>query len=1395
MTLDKKQFSRELRKTLSVSVLAAFLLNTVVPVYAQNAFVLPVPGEMVHLSAAFTPPLLKAVKVNPDNPFAFNFIVDTGSSKMENSELQKESNKLIRYFLASLTTPEDDLWVNLSPYEKNRVVPNSFGVTEMGRDLLAQDYLLKQVTSTLMYPEEELGKKFWDTVYQKAYEKFGTTNIMASTFNKVWIVPEKAVVYENGMTAFVSETKLKVMLEEDYKAMEKSMANPAAPVVPDVNNIGSQVVRDIIIPELEKEVNSGKNFASLRQVYNSLILANWYKKRLKDSILTKVYVDKNKVAGVDIEDKAEAQKIYEQYIAAFKKGVYNYIKEDVDPVSKEPTPRKYFSGGMNLKLNISSAVQTRRGMPPEATRASSSLIEIDAKFDLSNKGQQTRAFEGGEVRSVSNSSALAKNEYDPVILEDIKNRYDLVAWDDTLLDWQMFSTKKNAVGKHLLNSLMNRPERNMTGRYRELLQEINGIRSVVVNGGFLTDDQVSYLRAAEIHFRLVDQLFTENERKSNNFPTSDFSEVLKVLQVTGLKELLDLLEFVTLDALVERLADNIPEGWRKLEVLKVLYGGETINMELARYKARLDILLRERKNGPVGGAISSSAVLEDSAISKLDLSELDGEIKLVAQRTSEQLRDENQLKQQVLALGHKLKMMAHGVSDSDWLDPYRVFMNIVLERRLPDVSRYFNITAFSDRFVLGGRGDYFVVLNPDKYKTTGTTIESPQNDSDFLLFLFPNDEARGLALQILLKAEEQGIITQQQQQDIRFKLVTYKEFINRYTAVVEEQEARRAADQLAAAKVKAALLDIGVPGFSAAMINDPVFGLSVQEKDFALKASGEIAVSLGKSNFNAFGDKNVLIALRSFFARFSSTASEDQVGEILNNVVKKMSAGLQKEGAAQKYQAQIARVFAAYYYKNYHLPVTENIEIEPDADLQAEFSAGRPSLFNVATIAILGAGLKGFVAITQYPDKNVLLADQNSFMVTAFKEYQALTGKQNLQILEGEMIQPEFGYKVTERYDKILVPELFNSDLSQEERRVILQNAAAILYPGNSLQIYETFNADNPKMAEQAKDEVEEILRSSGLVIRMANLIRVPGDSLFMQVSAVHASSAVAADAFSKAASSSLVPAAIKEEMAVRDQTIKAIIEGAGLDFNRYAGGAQGLYQYSKILAHRMDIPEQGLGDQVFLPRFIDDVFARAKEIGGATTAKIVFLEAGAKPLYDAANLMARVSNAYPVDSLKDVWATMGNYKEMQADPEQAVLFIKYLVDQGVISGQSGQPQRLLFVDTDTGFSDLGTALIFTKTLLDPAVIKKANEKFGLSIQPFNESSDGNTLEIMYMFSDYNVSPQKWDLHISKDKIPPAIEQKLQIKGYNFKNGTPLKNYISWTWNQLDLFVKTTSIY
>ena len=243
----------------------------------------------------------------------------------------------------------------------------------MGRDLLAEDYLLKQITASLIYPESQLGKKFWQKVYAQAQAKYGTTNIPINTFNKVWIVPEKAVVYENGGTAFVLENHLKVMLEEDYLALSHTVIPAKAGILNQkqdphfrgddkgsISALGSQIVREIVIPALTKEVNGGKNFAQLRQVFYSLILATWYKKKIKDSILNKVYSNRNKIGGVNVS-AGDKDKIYQEYLKAFKKGVYNYIKEEPDQITGQTIPRKYFSGGVDSgKIDLALIVVNRR---------------------------------------------------------------------------------------------------------------------------------------------------------------------------------------------------------------------------------------------------------------------------------------------------------------------------------------------------------------------------------------------------------------------------------------------------------------------------------------------------------------------------------------------------------------------------------------------------------------------------------------------------------------------------------------------------------------------------------------------------------------------------------------------------------------------------------------------------------------------------------------------------------------------------------------------------------------------------------------------------------------------------------------------------------------------------
>lgn len=355
------------RKLVSIFLLFVFTLSTLLSparLYAQSAptyLNLPAPGTMIQPTAAFTAPYLSGLQLVKDNPYQFNFIINTGTQNVQGEALRSESSKLINYFLAALTVPEDELWVNLSPDEKDRIIADGLGNTEMGRDMLAQDYILKQLAASLLYPEGEIGQKFWE---HRIGDSALSSQALSAMLNRIWIVPDEAVVYVHGDSVFVMESKLKVLMEDEITVGARHavpVQEHAVPVqdyaepvqdhavpVQGQDDMTKSIIRETIIPVIEREVNEGEHFAQLRQIYHAMILATWYKNNLRNSVLTESFIDQNKTDGIDIEDKDIKNKIYNQYIDAFKKGVYDFIREDYDPATQSMIPRKYFSGGFDF---------------------------------------------------------------------------------------------------------------------------------------------------------------------------------------------------------------------------------------------------------------------------------------------------------------------------------------------------------------------------------------------------------------------------------------------------------------------------------------------------------------------------------------------------------------------------------------------------------------------------------------------------------------------------------------------------------------------------------------------------------------------------------------------------------------------------------------------------------------------------------------------------------------------------------------------------------------------------------------------------------------------------------------------------------------------------------------
>ena len=98
---------------LPVSIVMVMILNDVLRVKNTQASVLGLPAsnKILKVSDDYSLPVLKGLRLQNDNSLEIEFIVDTQDKRKIN---KSEADLLIKYFLAALAMPEDQLWVNLS---------------------------------------------------------------------------------------------------------------------------------------------------------------------------------------------------------------------------------------------------------------------------------------------------------------------------------------------------------------------------------------------------------------------------------------------------------------------------------------------------------------------------------------------------------------------------------------------------------------------------------------------------------------------------------------------------------------------------------------------------------------------------------------------------------------------------------------------------------------------------------------------------------------------------------------------------------------------------------------------------------------------------------------------------------------------------------------------------------------------------------------------------------------------------------------------------------------------------------------------------------------------------------------------------------------------------------
>lgn len=305
--------------------------------------------------------VFRGIEFRQDKPLDISFYLDTMNSKQVKD---KEIKRLISYFLGFLTIPQEKIWVNLSPYEKERIIPDILTNLDVGRDLLIEDYLLKQLTSYLIGANIIQVKRFWREVNNILKER----NDLKVNY-KIWIIPDKASIYEysnsskvNGIKniAFIREAKLKVMMEDDYLGIQDNHSVKSEYAFDKRNKYNRKIkeaFKKELLPIIENQVNNGPAFAPLRQMYYSLILALYFKEKMKDNISLKYYFDKERINSITFSNINFKNVVYNAYLKGFKQVTCRKTK--YDQYYHKGVMKNYLSGGFtaNTKESVIKVVK------------------------------------------------------------------------------------------------------------------------------------------------------------------------------------------------------------------------------------------------------------------------------------------------------------------------------------------------------------------------------------------------------------------------------------------------------------------------------------------------------------------------------------------------------------------------------------------------------------------------------------------------------------------------------------------------------------------------------------------------------------------------------------------------------------------------------------------------------------------------------------------------------------------------------------------------------------------------------------------------------------------------------------------------------------------------------
>jgi hypothetical protein len=240
-------------------------------------------------------------------------------------------------FFVWLELPANVLTVNLNPDQPDNIINAQLGRTDVGRVMLQADLQLKRIVATFINPDTTLGKQYWQAL--------GATTCVSE---RQWIVPAPATVHEDGDQLYILKAPLQVKMESDYGPAAGGTGSCPGQSTAELRH-NEDIYRQLILPKVQHEVDTGHDFADLRRVYASRIAAEWYRQRSATTHTSYGdLVGQDDVSRWVSQQGWSPQDIYQLYLQSYHKGEFDLWRTTQH--GNMVTTHHYIYGGIDFSL-------------------------------------------------------------------------------------------------------------------------------------------------------------------------------------------------------------------------------------------------------------------------------------------------------------------------------------------------------------------------------------------------------------------------------------------------------------------------------------------------------------------------------------------------------------------------------------------------------------------------------------------------------------------------------------------------------------------------------------------------------------------------------------------------------------------------------------------------------------------------------------------------------------------------------------------------------------------------------------------------------------------------------------------------------------------------------------